>query len=198
MRIWIADGATHDGETQMAETLLDRLRQDGHQVTRTALRQEKMAYCQGCFDCWVKSPGQCHSDDGVKLWAEAYLAADTAIFFTPVRFGGYASPLKKMVDRFLGLMSPFFQRSGDQTRHRPRYRRYPKLVVVGVVEDPTGAEARLFRKLAMRNGANLMAPSVEVRFIQPSCPERGLDKLFALFRSAPLPTSTPAPRELPA
>jgi multimeric flavodoxin WrbA len=165
MRVLILDGSRTEAEDTACLDLARRLTEGGHQVQHERLRDRKLGYCQGCFGCWVEHPGRCKTDDGHAEIGRAFIAADVAVLYGPVTFGGYSAALKKVLDRFLGLIMPFFQKYGDITRHTARYARHPRLVVVGVTDDPHGTDARTFRKLAMRNAVNLHAPRVDLRFI---------------------------------
>jgi multimeric flavodoxin WrbA len=130
----------------------------GWQATYHTLRDEKVAYCLGCFECWTKTPGVCRIDDDGRRLAAALIASDLAVYLTPVTFGGYSSELKKYVDRSIPLVSPFFTRIYGEVHHHARYARYPSLVAVGVLPEPDPAQERIFAALIERNAINLHAP----------------------------------------
>lgn len=165
MKALILDGARTAEDDAVGAEIGERMARAGWEVTHEVLRGEKLAYCQGCFGCWVKTPGVCKAKDGIDRLAREFLAADRVLLLSPVTFGGYSSPLKKTLDRFLGLVSPYFTQVAGETHHVKRYARYPALQVVGITDDPTGPAARLFRRLALRNAINLHAPRVDVRFV---------------------------------
>ena len=91
--------------------LQDALQAEGWTVTPWTLRDEKSAYCLGCFECWTKTPGLCRIDDAGRDVAASVIGSDLAIYLTPITFGGYSSELKKAVDRIICLISPFFSAS---------------------------------------------------------------------------------------
>jgi multimeric flavodoxin WrbA len=68
------------------------------------LRDLKIAYCVGCFECWVKTPGVCRFNDDGREIARQFIQSDLSIFFTPVTFGGYSAELKKALDRIICLI----------------------------------------------------------------------------------------------
>jgi len=132
---------------------------DGAQVETIPLREAKLAHCLGCFNCWVKTPGMCVEADAGRDIAKAMIRSDVTVLFTPVTFGGYSPELKKMVDRFVQLASPFFQMDHGEVHHPPRYAHRPRLMVVGVQRQSNPQEAHIFKTLAGRNAINLHPPS---------------------------------------
>src|SRR5208337_4297586 len=131
--------------------LSDVLKQDGTQIVTFPLREMKLAHCLGCFGCWVKTPGMCVEADAGREIARAIIQSDTTVLFTPVTFGGYSPDLKKMMDRFIQLISPYFQMDHGEVHHQPRYARRPRLMMAGVQHRANLHEAHIFRTLAGRN-----------------------------------------------
>jgi len=135
------------------------LQAEGWTVTSWTLRDEKVAYCLGCFECWTKTPGVCRIDDTGRAVAASLISSDLAIYLTPITFGGYSSALKKAVDRAICLVSPFFTRIDGEVHHHARYARYPALAGVGVLPAPHAAQEQIFHTLLGRNAINLHAPT---------------------------------------
>jgi hypothetical protein len=141
-----------------AAMLQDVLRSEGWTVTPWMLRDEKIGYCLGCFECWTKTPGLCRIDDAGREVARSVIGSDLALYLTPVTFGGYSSELKKAVDRIICLISPFFTRIDGEVHHRARYDRYPALTGIGVLPAPNPAQEQIFTTLIGRNALNMHAP----------------------------------------
>ncbi len=139
--------------------LQDTLRAEGWTVTAWTLRDQKLAYCLGCFECWTKTPGLCRIDDTGREVAASIIAGDLTIYLTPITFGGYSSALKGAVDRSICLISPFFTRIDGEVHHQARYGRYPALLGVGVLLAPHPAQEQIFHTLVGRNAINLHAPA---------------------------------------
>jgi hypothetical protein len=149
-----------DDFTDAAGALLqEMLESQGWDVTSWTLREEKIGYCLGCFECWTKTPGLCRIDDAGREIARSVIQSETAIYLTPVTFGGYSSELKRAVDRIICLISPFFGRIDGEVHHRARYDRYPALTGIGVLPAPDPAQEQIFRTLIGRNAINLHAPA---------------------------------------
>ena len=97
--------------------LSELLKHDGSLIETFPLHAMKLAHCLGCFGCWLKTPGMCVEDDEGRRVAKAVIQSDATVFFTPVTFGGYSPDLKKMMDRFIQLISPYFQVERGEVHH---------------------------------------------------------------------------------
>ena len=66
MRALILNGALagDEGLRPIEEALGSALSARGCAVECVRLRDVFIAYCKGCFDCWVKTPGVCATKDG--------------------------------------------------------------------------------------------------------------------------------------
>jgi len=116
-------------------------------------------HCAGCFGCWVQTPGVCLIDDAARDIARAVIQSDLVIYLTPVTFGGYSSELKKVLDRLICLILPFFTQIDGEVHHQPRYERYPRLLGLGLLPRPDDEAAEVFSRLVARNAINLHAPA---------------------------------------
>jgi multimeric flavodoxin WrbA len=161
------DGAgPHDDDLSPTfETLSRVLTATGAQVRTFCLRGMKLAHCLGCFKCFIQTPGICVESDVGREIAKAVIQSDLAVLFTPVTFGGYSPELKKMLDHFIQLISPFFRMDHGEVHHPPRYAHRPRLIVVGVQRHPNPREAHIFKTLAGRNAINLLPPSYAVEVV---------------------------------
>lgn len=137
----------------------------GWEAEHVQLREKSIAYCKGCFDCWVKTPGRCPTRDDAPDVTRAILGSDLLVLFSPVTFGGYSSELKKALDRSICLISPLFTRIGGEVHHQSRYPRYPSLLGVGVTCEKDVDEERIFSTLVARNAVNLHVPRFASGFI---------------------------------
>jgi hypothetical protein len=152
---------------EVHQTLTRRLAATGCEVESMALRDMEIHHCVGCFGCWAQTPGVCMIDDSAREVARAFIASDLVVFFTPVTFGGYSSELKKALDRIICLLSPFFARIEGEVHHKPRYRRYPRLLAVGVQPRPDRESEEIFTTLVRRNAINMHAPEHAAVVLDP-------------------------------
>ena len=161
MRVLILNGASR-GDRRIHD-FVDReegaLEAEGFELTRYDLAQVGLAFCQGCFDCWVKTPGICKTHDAANSISAAYAKSDLVLLVSPIVFGGYGPELKKALDRSIGLLSPFFEKVKGMTHHRKRYENYPALFAVGFLRSDDPEQAEIFRALAERHAVNFRAPA---------------------------------------
>ena len=172
-RAVVLNGALAGDETlaPIEDALLELLRETGTGVREFQLREIPLAYCQGCFECWVKTPGLCKTDgDAGREITGAMIRSDLMVLLTPITFGGCSSEIKKVMDRSICVVSPFFRRVGGEVHHRRRYRRYPAIAGVGVLREPDEEQERIFRTLIERNALNLACPVTAVCVLPAGAP----------------------------
>lgn len=175
------------------------LSEDGAQLETYRLSEAKLAHCLGCFGCWLKTPGMCVENDAGRQIARAVVQSDVTVLYTPVTFGGYSPALKKMVDRFVQIASPFFQIEHGEVHHPPRYARRPRMIIVGVQRNASAHEARIFKILAGRNAINFHPSSYAAEVVVASEPAERLRRQFEalLTRSDALPYGKSAAALMP-
>jgi multimeric flavodoxin WrbA len=155
----LLDGRDDDDMTLtlLHEALVDGLTEAGWVVDDWHIREQKMAWCSGCFGCWVKTPGECVYKDASHEGNQRASRADLLVILTPVTFGGYSAEAKKALDHSIGIHLPYLKKLGTDTHHPPRYHRRHDLLAVGTVPagQGGGVEAETFRRLVERNILNL-------------------------------------------
>lgn len=161
MKAIILNGARKDDNAldSVHEIIVDELTGIGWEVKSFALHKIKIAYCLGCFECWVKTPGVCRFNDDGREIAGQFIQSDLSILFTPVTFGGYSAELKKALDRIICLILPFFMKINGEVHHKLRYEQYPRLMGVGVLPQENEESKRIFKTLVNRNALNLHPPA---------------------------------------
>ena len=132
MRVTILNGNPNGDNRQFdkyLELLSEEILVDGHDVDVLPLRNMDLKYCIGCFDCWVKTPGVCVTDDQGREVCRAQINSDFVLWASPVIMGFYSALLKKVTDKFIGLVHPYAEFVDGLSRHQPRYGRdaYPQV-----------------------------------------------------------------------
>jgi hypothetical protein len=117
--------------------------------------------CQGCFGCWVRTPGKCIVHDDSQQIRHAVINADIVVLLTPVVFGGYSGTLKKMIDKIIPLVLPFFTKYDGEIHHLPRYSKFPSFIGFGYSDTKRPDEFICFRQLVERNAVNVHCPHCE-------------------------------------
>ena len=146
----------------ICSSIVELLERDGFEVEQIMLKDIEVAACQGCFDCWVRTPGQCKIDDYGRDIAKRMVQSNLIIHFSPIIFGGYSSELKKVIDRFIPTILPFFTKRNGDTHHKYRYKNRGSIIAVGVIDKPDEEKEVLFKELVYRNSLNMGAPVHEV------------------------------------
>ncbi len=168
MKTLIFDGSPEGDPMgqRLADHFENLLRQQGHEAERIILREQRIAPCSGCFRCWLNTPGLCTiNDDGRELTGK-FVKADLIVSLTPILFGVYGPELKRMYDRLIPNVSPFFMTVEGETHHRKRYEKYPDVITIGWLDRPDQSAEKLFRHLVYRNNVNFnsIASAVEILY----------------------------------
>jgi putative NADPH-quinone reductase len=131
------------GYTQrLADWFAQGLREGGAEWAEIDLPNLTITPCDGCYHCWVATPGQCvHRDDMAGLLPQI-LAADVLVCATPIYYYSMSSRLKTFFERMFPLAKPGLVMSKRGfTRNSVRYPEQwqgKKLItlVTGALRDP--------------------------------------------------------------
>jgi multimeric flavodoxin WrbA len=99
---------------------LDGMKEAGAEVELFYTKKLKIKPCQGCFNCWVKTPGVCIQRDDMDMLRPKIGEADVLVLATPVYVDGMTGPLKNLIDRFIPNAQPFFEIRNGHIRHPGR------------------------------------------------------------------------------
>ena len=91
-------------------------------------------YCVGCFECWTKTPGLCMQTDEMPKILQTIMNSDLTVYISDVKAGFISSELKKVVDKTIPLIHPYFDILHGEIHHKARYDSYPELALV-LIED---------------------------------------------------------------
>ena len=132
-------------------------------LTFIDLSQLKIANCVGCYGCWTKTPGKCViRDDAVKVYP-LIAASDRVLYVSHVKYGGYDTPMKTMLERAIPVQQAFIRLWHGETHHVQR-RVVPKQAVIVGYGDLSAGEQDLFRRLVARNAHNMSFEQYRVVF----------------------------------
>lgn len=82
--------------------------------------------CIGCWNCWIKTPGICAHQD-LNVFYSKYIEVDKVIIFSKITKGFVCGNLKTLFDRMIPLFLPYVEVSTGESRHVPRYDKYPDI-----------------------------------------------------------------------
>jgi multimeric flavodoxin WrbA len=156
--------AGDDVLASIQDTLTGQLERQRWEVTTFVLHEIEIQPCQGCFGCWLRTPGRCVLHDTDEI-AQAWVESDLMVCLSPVTFGGYSSHLKKALDHMIFFALPFFQQIDGETHHQFRYDHNPRLLVLGTQPAPDEESAAIFRRLVERNATNMGNPQWAVGIV---------------------------------
>lgn len=123
-------------------------------------------HCIGCFGCWVKTPGVCILKDEYQSVAPNMALCDTVIIISECMYGGPSPFVKKVMDRSIGYMLPFFQIRHGKMHHKSRYKARVNYVVYFYGKDISEEEKRIAKDIVNAQAINLNAIHQEVHFFE--------------------------------
>ena len=91
----------------------------------------KIAYCTGCYTCWLKTPGVCAISDDMAQVNEEMQEADLIILASPVYADGFSAQMKTVLDRGISRYSPYITLDRDgHCRHEPLKQKKPQALLI--------------------------------------------------------------------
>lgn len=128
------------------------------------LSRLKIANCVGCFGCWTKTPGKCViRDDAVEVYP-AIAASRQILYVSKVKYGGYDTVMKTMLERSIPVQQAFIRLLHGETHHVQRAV-VPKQAVILAYGDIPEQEQQVFRRLVERNASNMNFEGFRVVFV---------------------------------
>jgi len=141
-------------ENSIEKALKNLLKKTGKKSSYFKLKDLNILACRSCGACEMKSPGKCVFHDDMPEIMRAIAPGSLLVMLTPVRFGGYSSQLKKVIDKLMILVLPLYTVKDGHLLHPPRYGK-KTLLVIGLTGQNLPGEEENFRLLAARNALNL-------------------------------------------
>jgi multimeric flavodoxin WrbA len=108
------------GNTALIVTpFVEGMKEAGAEVEILYTKKLKIEPCDGCFTCWLKTPGVCVLQDDMATILPK-LEAEILVFATPLYVDGMTGPMKTFLDRSVPLLQPFFELRNGHYRHPVR------------------------------------------------------------------------------
>ena len=124
-----------------------------HKCENAIRADGRYAPCQGCFGCWTKHPAQCYMKDALQMVCRIIGKTEELVIITKNYYGTYSPTVKNVLDRSIGVSTPFSTYRGKQMHHTLRYGKKKKLVVYAY-GDMTEDEKKTFSYMVERNAIN--------------------------------------------
>lgn len=125
----------------------------------------KAAPCQGCFGCWLKTPGACVLKDSLQHIGAAIAHSRELILVSRCCYGGLSPEVKRALDRSISQSLPFFTYRGGKLHHILRYHRAPALTVC-FYGSMTDFERETAGRMARANQVNMGCSSLRLLFAE--------------------------------
>ena len=152
---------------QYIDRLLAGIKSSGNEVQALLLRDLKIKPCTGCFNCWVKNPGNCMIQDDANKVARLYIESDHVILASPLIMGFLSSLLKNTMDRNIPLVHPHLEEVYGEVHHKKRYDKYPIISFLLEKESFTDAEdISIATGIFQREAINVRSSLGFVQFIE--------------------------------
>ena len=132
---------------------------------RVIFADGRYAPCQGCFGCWTKTPATCVLKDALQEACRVLGVSDDLTVITANTYCGWSAPVKKMLDRSIGVSTPLSSYRGKQMHHTLRYGKKGTLRVI-VYGEATAAERETLTLMAERNAINMGYTEYAVDFCE--------------------------------
>jgi multimeric flavodoxin WrbA len=123
MKVVAINSSPNMGEGNTALVLapfLEGMREVGAEVELFYTKKLKINPCQGEFNCWLKTPGECFQKDDMQMLLPKINEADVLVLLTPVYVDGVTGPMKNLLDRIIPMAQPFFELRDGHCRHPAR------------------------------------------------------------------------------
>lgn len=76
--------------------------------------------CIGCFGCWINTPLKCIWQDTIRENGKKLLESDELIIISKCVNGSYSSKVKKILERSISFVEPFFTIREKEIHHKVR------------------------------------------------------------------------------
>lgn len=137
--------------------------QNGNDTKYFDLSSLKIANCMGCFRCWTKTPGKCVIRDDATAVYPCIAKSNKVIYVSRLKYGGYDSVMKTMLERAIPIQQAFIRIHNDETHHVQRAVT-PKQATIIAYGDIDEEERNIFRNLVARNASNMSFESYNIIF----------------------------------
>lgn len=118
--------------------------------------------CIGCFSCWVKHPKNCALKDSYSSIVDSISKSDELILISQNRYGCYSYKVKRVLERCIGYVLPYFTIRNNEIHHESRYDKKLKLTLY-TYGNITKEDKTCLEKLLQANAINLNAENYECK-----------------------------------
>ena len=126
--------------------------------------QKKINHCLGCFDCWLKTPGECIIHDGYERTGCDMGKCDELIIISECCYGSVSPFVKAVQDRAISYIHPDFVIRKGEMHHKRRYTNKIAVSAYYYGENITADEKATAEKIVYANADNYDATVKKISF----------------------------------
>ena len=142
--------------TRINQILSKAITEKDLKVKETQIGRNDLAFCVGCFGCWVKKPGECVINDAMRQINYDFINSEVVVYLCPIVFGQFSANIKNSFDRWIPNILPFFEtRLDGSTMHPARYSSYPKQIIIGYGDELSDEDITLFIDVTTKHRQNV-------------------------------------------
>ena len=84
------------------------------------INERNIKNCIGCFNCWTKTPMKCIHNDICQNVGKDISNCEELIIISKCIYGSYSSKVKKVLERCISFVYPFFEIRNGEIHHKLR------------------------------------------------------------------------------
>lgn len=121
--------------------------------------------CIGCFNCWVKTPFCCIHNDKITNIGKLILDSDELIIISKCVDGSYSSKVKRIIERSISYVEPFFTIRNKEIHHLSRLSKKLNFKIYFYGDNITSDDKKVAEMLAKANMKNLNTTDPIISFL---------------------------------
>ena len=122
--------------------------------------------CIGCFSCWIKHPKKCALKDEYSNIVESIKDSKELILISKCRYGCYSNEVKRVLERCIGYVLPYFTIRNNEIHHKSRYKKQINMRVYFYGNNISDEEKEIAKELVNGNGINFNTKASETIFVK--------------------------------
>jgi len=175
-----------DGELMEA---IQRLYQEPLKVL--TLGDQPITPCIGCWNCWLKTPGNCVMKDPMAESYFDYMNSDAVILLMDTAQGFIDHQAKAFLDRTIPHYLPYIEIVDGECHHFARYQNYPDMVFYFDTRDLTKQEEQVVEDYLYRTAYHFQSKATRIETndglqIRPLAPRKSKRQTVAFGSVGPM------------
>lgn len=119
--------------------------------------------CIGCFKCWTDG-NVCVQNDKYNDIGISLLECDELLIVSKCNNGCYSSKVKKMLERSISYLEPFFCIRNGEIHHKPKISKKIHMKIYFYGHNLSESDKNVAKKLVDRNKINFNSNTADVYF----------------------------------